>query len=177
MIDHSGNNVRIYYTDGASLIIKSTEVDAVDYFRPNPCGGGAWVGCLNAPIMALDMGFSQPGDLQKSTYARGGDEEDGECAQVLTIVSTFNLPFWISISLFRVIEALLGQHIPPRPASVRWHKWCGAIQSVTMDSGLPFWVVTNFFLWWHPLLDHHSCARNQDLCCESLLANAFAKFM
>ena len=39
----SGNNVRIYYTDGASLIIKSTEVDAVDYFRPSPGGGGAWV--------------------------------------------------------------------------------------------------------------------------------------
>ena len=39
----AGNNVRIYYTDGASLIIKSTEVDAVDYFRPSPGGGGAWV--------------------------------------------------------------------------------------------------------------------------------------
>ena len=119
--------MRIYYTDGASLIIKSTEVDAVDYFRPNPCGGGAWVGCLNAPIMALDMSFSQPGDLQKSTCARGGDEEDGECAQVfsslfipaLAVAAAHIFKPCHLMYLLRVIEALLGQHIPPRPASVR----------------------------------------------------------
>jgi len=73
--------VRIYYTDGASLIIKSTEVDAVDYFRPSPGGGGAWVTFSKA-------------QMPEEVMRRMG-------------------------SVPRVIEALLGQHIPPRPASVR----------------------------------------------------------
>jgi len=34
-------NVRIYYTDGSSLIVRSAAT-SVDYFTPSPGGGGAW---------------------------------------------------------------------------------------------------------------------------------------
>ena len=50
-----GNNVRIYYTDGASLIIKSTEVDAVDYFRPSSGGGGAWVRFMWHQVLEINV--------------------------------------------------------------------------------------------------------------------------
>ena len=45
----------------------------------------------------------------------------------------------IFIYLLRVIEALLGQHIPPRPASVRWHEWYGAIQFAGVDTIMPWY--------------------------------------
>ena len=59
-------------------------------------------------------------------------------------VHIYSLPS-IFIHLCRVIEALLGQHIPPRPASVRWHKWFGATQFAVVDTLVPqmrrrFWM-------------------------------------
>lgn len=126
--------MRIYYTDGASLIIKSTEVDAVDYFRPSPGGGGAWVSCMWHRVVEINFDvqvtFSKA-QMPEEVMRRMGSVprschfysfHSGSLCRYFC--QKFHILYispsgFIVIHFLRVIEALLGQHIPPRPASVR----------------------------------------------------------